>query len=189
MKYAIFTIIIYVVFLLVFLRTVCPKKCEFSMSDIMYILCTCNFIKKELEDESFSCNLLKFCKGSEELFLILKLSSIIFIKKYSQVSQDTFEVLFLKNINRAAIFRFQTYGVAQLCVHKISCLNLNDNATQRISYRRSATFFKKRLQYKCFPVIFEKFLRKPFWQNGSERLFLYTEQSVTFSGYLKKLTT
>lgn len=76
------------------------------MSDIMYILYTCNFIKKELEDEFFSRNLLKFCRESEQLFLILKLSSIIFIKKYSQVSQDTFEVLFLKNKNRAAIFRF-----------------------------------------------------------------------------------
>ena len=72
----------------------------------MYILCTCNAIKKELKDESFSCNLLKFCRESEQLFLILKLSSIIFIKKYSQVSQDTFEVLFLKNINRAPFFRF-----------------------------------------------------------------------------------
>ena len=78
------------------------------MSDIMYILYTCNFIKKELEDEFFSRNQLKFCRESEQLFLILKLSSIIFIKKYSQVSQDTFEVLFLKNKNRAAIFRFST---------------------------------------------------------------------------------
>lgn len=76
------------------------------MSDIMYILYTCNFIKKELEDESFSRNLLKLCRESEQLFLILKFSSIICIKKYSQVSQEAFEVLFLKNINRAAIFRF-----------------------------------------------------------------------------------
>ena len=106
MKYAVFAIIIYVAFLLVFLRTVCLKKCEFSMSDIMYILYTCNFIKKELEDESFSRNLLKLCRESEQLFLILKFSSIICIKKYSQVSQEAFEVLFLKNINRAAIFRF-----------------------------------------------------------------------------------
>ena len=34
-------------------------------------------------------------------------------------------------------------------------------------------YFKKRLWHRCFPVKFSKFLRTPFLQNTSERLFLY----------------
>ena len=37
---------------------------------------------------------------------------------------------------------------------------------------RPATILKKRLWHRCFPVNFEKFLRAPFLQNPSRRLFL-----------------
>ena len=37
---------------------------------------------------------------------------------------------------------------------------------------RTATLFKKRLRYRCFPVNFAKFLRTPFLQNTSGRLLL-----------------
>ena len=37
---------------------------------------------------------------------------------------------------------------------------------------RPATLLKKRLWRRCFPVIFEKFLRTPFLQNTSWRLLL-----------------
>ena len=36
---------------------------------------------------------------------------------------------------------------------------------------RPATFFKKKLWHRCFPVNFLKFLRTPFLQNTSGRLF------------------
>ena len=38
---------------------------------------------------------------------------------------------------------------------------------------RPATVLKKRLQHKCFPVNFAKFLRTNFSQNTSGRLLLY----------------
>ena len=34
---------------------------------------------------------------------------------------------------------------------------------------RPATLLKKRLQHKCFPVNFVKFLRAPFLQNNTSR--------------------
>ena len=37
---------------------------------------------------------------------------------------------------------------------------------------RPATLLKKRLWHRCFPVNFAKFLRAPFFQNTSGRLFL-----------------
>ena len=37
---------------------------------------------------------------------------------------------------------------------------------------RPTTLLKKRLWHRCFPVIFEKFLRTPFLQNTSGRLLL-----------------
>ena len=36
-------------------------------------------------------------------------------------------------------------------------------------------FAKKRLQYRCFPVIIAKFLRMPILKNIGERLFLFIQ--------------
>ena len=42
----------------------------------------------------------------------------------------------------------------------------------KVAGQRSATLLKKKLWHKCFPVTFVKFLRAPFLQNTSGRLFL-----------------
>ena len=42
----------------------------------------------------------------------------------------------------------------------------------KIAGREPATLRKKRLWHRCFPVNFAKFLRTPFSQNTSGRLFL-----------------
>ena len=41
---------------------------------------------------------------------------------------------------------------------------------------RPATLLKKRLYQWCFPVNFPKFVRTPFLQNTSGRLFLYVQE-------------
>ena len=46
-----------------------------------------------------------------------------------------------------------------------------------------ATLLKKRLWHRCFPVNFAKFLRTPFLQNTSGRLFLYDENVVAVLHY------
>ena len=53
-----------------------------------------------------------------------------------------------------------------------------------IPYVRIITcnFIKKRVQHRCFPVKFAKFLRTPFWHNTSGRLLLkFQTISVHFS--------
>ena len=42
----------------------------------------------------------------------------------------------------------------------------------KVAGLRPATLLKKRLQYRCFPVNFVKFLRTPFLQKTSRRLLL-----------------
>ena len=42
----------------------------------------------------------------------------------------------------------------------------------KVAVLRPATLLKKTLWHKCFPVIFAKFIRTPFLQNTSGRLFL-----------------
>ena len=42
----------------------------------------------------------------------------------------------------------------------------------KVAGLRPATLLKKSLWHRCFPVNFEKFLRKPFSQNTSGRLLL-----------------
>ena len=49
------------------------------------------------------------------------------------------------------------------------CQNLFLN---KVAGLRLATLLKKKLCHRCFPVNFQKFLRMPFLQNTSERLFL-----------------
>ena len=39
-------------------------------------------------------------------------------------------------------------------------------------------FIKKRLQYRCFPVIIAKFLRVPILKNIRERLLLFIQKPV-----------
>ena len=43
----------------------------------------------------------------------------------------------------------------------------------KVADLRPATFLKKRLWHRCFPVNFAKFGRTPFLQNTSGRLLLY----------------
>ena len=43
----------------------------------------------------------------------------------------------------------------------------------KVSGLRTATLLKMRLQQRCFPVNFVKFLRTSFLQNTSQRLFLF----------------
>ena len=45
----------------------------------------------------------------------------------------------------------------------------------KVSGLRPATSLTKKLWYRCFPVIFAKFLRKSFLQNTSGRLLLLLE--------------
>ena len=44
-----------------------------------------------------------------------------------------------------------------------------------------STLFKKSLWHRCFPVNFEKFLKTPFLQNTSGRLFLTFEGSLNLT--------
>ena len=43
----------------------------------------------------------------------------------------------------------------------------------KVSGMRSTTLLKERLQQRCFPVNFVKFLRTPFLQNTSRQLLLF----------------
>ena len=55
------------------------------------------------------------------------------------------------------------------------------NVIERVEDLRPATLLKKRLQQRCFPVNFVKFLRTPFLQNTSRRLLLFvTHLTVSF---------
>ena len=47
----------------------------------------------------------------------------------------------------------------------------------KVAGLRPVALFKKRLWHSCFPVNFAKFLRTPFLQNSSGRLFLNIEIS------------
>ena len=49
---------------------------------------------------------------------------------------------------------------------------------------RSATFLKKRVGHRCFPVNFGKFLRTSFLLNISGRLLLYIILIYSFAGYM-----
>ena len=48
----------------------------------------------------------------------------------------------------------------------------------KVAGLRTATLLKKRLWHRCFPVNFAKFLRAPFLQNTSERLFRNESNTV-----------
>ena len=61
------------------------------------------------------------------------------------------------------MFRFQKIYGKHLC----QSLFLN-----KVAGLRLATLLKKKLCHRCFPVNFPKFLRTPFLQNTSERVFL-----------------
>ena len=50
----------------------------------------------------------------------------------------------------------------------------------KVAGLRPVTLLKKRLQRRCFPVNFVKFLRTPFLQNTSRRLLLYFHESFFF---------
>ena len=52
----------------------------------------------------------------------------------------------------------------------------------KVAGLRPATLLKKRLWQRCFPVNFVKFLRTPFLQNTSGRLFLGRELLLSFKG-------
>ena len=60
--------------------------------------------------------------------------------------------------------------------------NSPENPCTRV---RSATLFKKRLWYRCFPVNFAKFLRTSFLKNTSGRLLRYSSNfSVVQNNFL-----
>ena len=64
--------------------------------------------------------------------------------------------------------------------------NSQENTCVRVSFLIKlqawpATLLKKRLLRRCFPVNFEKFLRKPFLQNTSGQRLLILVFSNTFS--------
>ena len=48
---------------------------------------------------------------------------------------------------------------------------------------RACNFIKKRLQQKCFPVKFKKFLRTPILKNICKRLFLLHADIILTVGY------
>ena len=54
-------------------------------------------------------------------------------------------------------------------------LEISQNSQEKSCQEKSrpATLSKKRLWYLCFPAIFAKFLRTPFLQNTSIRMFLH----------------
>ena len=58
------------------------------------------------------------------------------------------------------------------------CQRLFFNEVARL---RPATLLKKRLWHRCFPVDFTKFLRTPFLQNTSRRLFLTWREVHAFT--------
>ena len=53
---------------------------------------------------------------------------------------------------------------------------------------RPAVLLKKRLWHRCFPVNFAKFLRRPFLQNTSGRLFLFVSSFHPANIYLFKVS-
>ena len=55
----------------------------------------------------------------------------------------------------------------------------------KVAGLRSATFSKKRLWHRCFPVNFTKFLKTPFAQNTSGRLLLWATASKTLNTRVK----
>ena len=50
-----------------------------------------------------------------------------------------------------------------------------------ISGLQSCNFIKKRLQHRCFPIKFAKFLRTPILKNICERLFLFVSSQNTIT--------
>ena len=61
--------------------------------------------------------------------------------------------------------------------------NFNLKSCYRRSHQRPATFLKKWLWYRCFPVNFVKFLKTTFLQNTSEQLFLLLSRWVICINY------
>ena len=60
------------------------------------------------------------------------------------------------------------------------------NSLNKVSGLKEWKFIKKRLQHRCFPVKFEKFLGTPFLQNTSCGCFwpYLSESSFPFRGFL-----
>ena len=61
--------------------------------------------------------------------------------------------------------------------------NFNLKSCYRRSHQRPATFLKKWLWYRCFPVNFVKFLKTTFLQNTSEQLLLLLSRWVICINY------
>ena len=57
----------------------------------------------------------------------------------------------------------------------------------KVAVLRPATLFKKRIWQMCFSVSSDKFLRTPFLQNTSGRLFLFVSISKGYFLYLSLL--
>ena len=50
---------------------------------------------------------------------------------------------------------------------------VSESLFNKVANLRSATLFKKKLLHRCFLVTFPKFLRTPYLQNASWKLFLF----------------
>ena len=89
-----------------------------------------------------------------------------------RLQQRCFPVNFVKCL-RTAFFRSSRQRCFAKFIGKHLCQSLFLNKV------RPATLLKNRLQYRCFPVNFAKYLRIPFLQNTSGRLLLFFIEHFT----------
>ena len=68
-----------------------------------------------------------------------------------------------RSVKKAVLRNFEKFTGKHLC----QSLFFN-----KVAGQRPATLLKNKLWHRCFPVSFAKFLRTPFLQNNSGRLFL-----------------
>ena len=67
---------------------------------------------------------------------------------------------------------------------KISEMSQENTCARVSKVSEPANLLKNRLWYRCFPGNFVKFLRTPFLQNNSGRLFLKNKTLTVFLNYL-----
>ena len=84
-------------------------------------------------------------------------------------------------LDRSALYSLKSKVLASInAAPKKKKANLSIQETLLFSYEfclRPATWLKKRLRHRCFPVNFAKFWRTLFWQNTSGRLLLVETHS------------
>ena len=148
------------------------------------------FIIKLFKNSHRSCSVRKVVLRSFAKFTGKHLCQSLFFNKvavftsFSKISKITF---FTEHLGRLLLaflhvsiisYDYPDYPIHVLVLICTSSFLHIEAVARRCVPRRACNFIEKRLQQRCFPVKFAKFLRTPFFTEHLWRLFLFSLEAL-----------